>query len=42
MQILHHSCQGLGLVLTLNRDRLINSATLVAALLCGAYVASLI
>ncbi|QEW20637.1 hypothetical protein LA6_002836 [Marinibacterium anthonyi] len=35
-----HGYKGLGLVLSLNSDRLINLATLVVALVAGAYLAS--
>jgi hypothetical protein len=41
MQMLQQSFRGLGLVVTLNADRLLYVVTLVIALLSGAYLGSL-
>lgn len=42
MHTLQHSRQAIGLVFTLNWDRLINLVTLAVALLAGAYLGSLL
>lgn len=41
MQTLHQSYRGLGLVMELNFDRIINLVVIVIALLTGAYIGSL-